>query len=27
VFDLVFHIKPEYLGDQIPIMGDGRNYP
>jgi SanA protein len=27
VFDLLFHIKPKYLGDTIPIMGDGRNYP
>lgn len=27
VFDLVFHIKPKYLGDRIPITGDGRNYP
>jgi vancomycin permeability regulator SanA len=27
VFDLVFHIQPKYLGDRIPIMGDGRDYP
>jgi SanA protein len=27
VFDLVFHIKPEYLGNRIPIVGDGRDYP
>lgn len=27
VFDLVFHTKPKYLGDAIPITGDGRNYP
>lgn len=27
VFDLVFHTKPKYLGDPIPITGDGRNYP
>jgi SanA protein len=27
VFDLVFHTKPKYLGDTIPITGDGRNYP
>ncbi len=27
VFDLVFHMKPKYLGDTIPITGDGRNYP
>jgi SanA protein len=26
-FDLLFHTKPKYLGDTIPIMGDGRNYP
>lgn len=27
VFDLLFHTKPKYLGDTIPIMGDGRDYP
>lgn len=27
VFDLVFNTKPKYLGDKIPITGDGRNYP
>jgi SanA protein len=27
VFDLVFNRKPKYLGDKIPIAGDGRNYP
>ena len=27
VFDLVFHTKPRYLGDAIPITGDGRKYP
>lgn len=27
VFDLVFHTKPKYLGNEIPIGGDGRNYP
>lgn len=27
MFDLVFHTKPKYLGDTIPITGDGRNYP
>lgn len=27
VFDLVFHIKPKYLGDIISITGDGRDYP
>lgn len=27
VFDLVFHTKPKYLGDTIPITDDGRNYP
>lgn len=27
LFDLVFHTKPKYLGDPIPIMGDGGNYP
>lgn len=26
-YDLARHRKPEYLGDQIPITGDGRNYP
>ncbi len=27
VFDFVFHREPKYLGDKIPITGDGRNYP
>ncbi|MCR4306378.1 MAG: YdcF family protein, partial [Candidatus Yonathbacteria bacterium] len=27
VLNLIFHRKPKYLGDTIPIMGDGRNYP
>ncbi len=27
VFDLVFHTKPKYLGNQIPVTGDGRDYP
>lgn len=27
VFDLMFNTKPKYLGDTIPITGDGRNYP
>ena len=27
VLDLVFGRKPKYLGDKIPITGDGRNYP
>ncbi|MEK7109563.1 MAG: ElyC/SanA/YdcF family protein [Patescibacteria group bacterium] len=27
VLDLVFHTKPKYLGEKIPISGDGRNYP
>lgn len=27
LFDLIFHTRPKYLGDTIPIMGDGRNYP
>jgi SanA protein len=27
VLDLIFHIKPKYLGDIIPITGDGRDYP
>lgn len=27
VLDLIFHTKPKYLGDTIPITGDGRNYP
>lgn len=26
-FDLFFHTKPKFLGDAIPITGDGRNYP
>lgn len=25
--DLAIHRKPKYLGDAIPITGDGRNYP
>jgi SanA protein len=25
--DLIFHRKPKYLGEPIPITGDGRNYP
>jgi len=27
MFDLIFNRKPKYLGDKIPIIGDGRNYP
>ncbi len=27
MFYVVFHLKPKYLGDKIPITGDGRNYP
>jgi len=27
MLDLTFHRQPKYLGDKIPIMGDGRNYP
>jgi SanA protein len=27
VLNLVMHRKPKYLGDKIPIEGDGRNYP
>lgn len=27
VFDLIIHRKPKYLGDIIPITGDGRDYP
>lgn len=27
VFDLVFNRQPKFLGDKIPITGDGRNYP
>ncbi|OGG60901.1 hypothetical protein A3C86_02770 [Candidatus Kaiserbacteria bacterium RIFCSPHIGHO2_02_FULL_49_16] len=27
VLDLVLHKTPKYLGDKIPITGDGRNYP
>lgn len=23
-FDVLFHVKPTYLGDQIPVSGDGR---
>ncbi len=26
-FDLITHRKPKYLGNVIPITGDGRNYP
>lgn len=26
-FDLFFHTKPKFLGDTIPITGDGRDYP
>lgn len=25
VYELVFHVQPEYLGAQIPIRGDGNN--
>lgn len=25
--DLIFNTKPKYLGERIPITGDGRNYP
>ena len=27
ILDLVLHRKPKYLGEKIPISGDGRNYP
>lgn len=27
VLDLLVHREPKYLGEQIPITGDGRNYP
>lgn len=27
VLNLMFHTKPKYLGEKIPITGDGRNYP
>ena len=27
VFDLIFRIQPKYLGESIPITGDGRDYP
>ncbi len=27
IIDLILHKKPKYLGDEIPIKGDGRNYP
>lgn len=26
-FDLLMHREPKYLGEKIPIMADGRNYP
>jgi SanA protein len=26
-FDLFVHTKPKFLGEPIPITGDGRNYP
>lgn len=27
VLDLIFNRKPKYLGEKIPIIEDGRNYP
>jgi len=27
VLDLILNRKPKYLGEKIPITGDGRNYP
>jgi len=27
VLDLILHRQPKYLGEVIPITGDGRNYP
>lgn len=27
VLDLMFHRTPKFLGDEIPIEGDGRLYP
>ena len=27
IVNLILHRKPKYLGDPIPITGDGRNYP
>ena len=27
VLELTFNRKPKYLGEKIPISGDGRNYP
>lgn len=27
IFNLIFHRQPKYLGNVIPIKGDGRNYP
>lgn len=27
VLSLIFHLKPKYLGNTIPITGDGRKYP
>ena len=27
LLDILFNRKPKYLGEKIPILGDGRNYP
>lgn len=27
ILNLIFHRTPKFLGDKIPITGDGRNYP
>ncbi len=27
VFNIIFNTKPKYLGEKIPITGDGRSYP
>lgn len=27
ILDLLWHREPKYLGESIPITGDGRNYP
>lgn len=27
ILNLILHRKPKYLGEKIPISGDGRNYP
>ncbi|MFH1200896.1 MAG: ElyC/SanA/YdcF family protein [bacterium] len=27
IFDLLFHVQPKYLGEAMPIKGNGRDYP